>query len=313
VKPAAITILLTALPLPVYKDPHKHTTIEPTNVPNAHSYSILLLTAVGNRRFRILVDLNMQKYKDAKFKIEKSLIVVSIVDAIREASVIGGFVKKVRLFLVLPRLACFLRPFATPNFWRVSRILPLTPSRARIFLYRLTLQDPSSQRWHEVPDAIAREKVGQQIRETLAKTNPLKCEARKVQRKTKAKRPRLISATPISMVSSSSAVSMSSSAASFSSAGEEMDCSGTADWGNNEAIDTDDTTPLQVDFSTLNANSNYSISISPPPPPSSPPKGFDSPIAFVQSGKFLHKDMNVPQLVPDWQNQQGRAWSYEEV
>jgi hypothetical protein len=177
-------------------------------------------------------------------------------------------------------------------------------------LYRLTLQNSSSQRWHEVTDAVAREKVGQHIRETLAKNNPMKCEARKVQRKSKAKRTRHISATSTAILSSSSTVSMSSSATSLSSVGEEMNCSGTTDWGNNDAIDTDDTTPLQVDFSTLNSNSHNSISISPPPSPL-PQKG---PIAFLQSGKFLHKDMHISQPIPDWHNQQELlVWNYGEV
>jgi hypothetical protein len=206
--------------------------------PNAHSYSLLLLTAVGNRRFRILIDLNMQKYKDAKSKIGKSLIVMSIVDTVREASVIGGFVKKVRLFYS----RCFLRPFAMALSLPFTHYCTAHTFSFAYLLYWLTLQDSSSQRWHEVPDAIAREKVGQQIRETLAKINPMKCEARKVQRKSKAKRPRQTSARSTSIISSSSAVSMSSSATSLSSAGEELNCSGTTDWGNNDAIDTDDTT-----------------------------------------------------------------------
>jgi hypothetical protein len=113
----------------------------------------------------------------------------------------------------------------------------------------------------------------------------------------------------------SSAVSMSSSATSRSSVvGEELNCSGNAGWGNNAAIDTDDTTPLQVDFSTLTSNYNNSISIS--PPPSLPPlsqKGSDSPIAFVQSGKYLHKNRYISQPVPHWQNQQELVWNYGEV
>jgi hypothetical protein len=94
---------LSVLLLSVYKDPQKQTNKQTnkvsnqTNVPNAHFYSTLLRTAVGNRRFRILIDLNMQKYKDAKSKIEKSLIVMTIVDAVREGSVTGGFVRMVRL------------------------------------------------------------------------------------------------------------------------------------------------------------------------------------------------------------------------
>ena len=199
---------------------------------------------------------------------------MSIVDTVREASVIGGFVKKV--------LTSFLLSLA---FCDLSRWLFRTHTFSfAYFFYWVTLQDSSSQRWHEVSDAIAREKVGQQIRETLAKINPTKCEARKMQRKSKAKRPRQISATSTSILSPSSAVSMSSSATSLSSVGKELNCSGTADWGNNDAIDTeDDATPFQVDFSTLNSNSHNSIPISPPPPPLSQ-KESNSLIAFVHSG-----------------------------
>jgi hypothetical protein len=221
---------------------------------------------------------------------------MSIVDAVRAGSVIGGFVKMVR-----PLLSRLHFTTLRNAFFAVFHVLSYhSHILVRVFFVpaNTTLQDHSSKRWHEVPDATAREKVGQQIRETLAKMNPMKCDARKVQRKTKAKRPRL-SATSTSMLSSSTAVS-------FSSTGEELSCSGTTD-------DTDDTTPLQVDFSTMHSNYNNSISISPPTPPPSPPKGFDNPIAFAQSGKSLHTDMDVSQLVPDWQDQQEQVWNYYEV
>ena len=48
---------------------------------------------VGNRRFRILVDINLEKYSKARSKFEKSMIVVGILDAIRDGSEVGGFVK----------------------------------------------------------------------------------------------------------------------------------------------------------------------------------------------------------------------------
>ena len=49
---------------------------------------------IGNRRFRLLVDINLPKYVAAKNKIVKSTIVVSILDAIREGTNhVGGFVK----------------------------------------------------------------------------------------------------------------------------------------------------------------------------------------------------------------------------
>ena len=48
---------------------------------------------VGNRRFRILVDINLEKYSKARTKLEKSMIVVGILDVIRDGSEVGGFVK----------------------------------------------------------------------------------------------------------------------------------------------------------------------------------------------------------------------------
>jgi hypothetical protein len=52
---------------------------------------------VGNRRFRVCIENNLEKYAEAKTKLDKSLIVMSIVDNIREASKKqgGGFVKHV--------------------------------------------------------------------------------------------------------------------------------------------------------------------------------------------------------------------------
>ena len=50
---------------------------------------------VGNRRFRLVILMNLEKYHNAKNKVEKSIIVTSIVDLIREGSPVnGGFVKK---------------------------------------------------------------------------------------------------------------------------------------------------------------------------------------------------------------------------
>ena len=52
---------------------------------------------VGNRRFRVCIENNLERYAEAKTKLDKSLIVMSIVDNIREASKShgGGFVKQV--------------------------------------------------------------------------------------------------------------------------------------------------------------------------------------------------------------------------
>ncbi|CAB9502262.1 Nitrilase family, member 2 [Seminavis robusta] len=47
----------------------------------------------GNKRLRILVDANLAKYSAAKSKYDKTLIVSSIVDAVREAAQMGGFIK----------------------------------------------------------------------------------------------------------------------------------------------------------------------------------------------------------------------------
>ena len=49
---------------------------------------------IGNRRFRLLVEINLEKYTQAKTKFEKSIIVLGILDAIRDASQVGGFVKQ---------------------------------------------------------------------------------------------------------------------------------------------------------------------------------------------------------------------------
>lgn len=48
----------------------------------------------GNRRYRVMIDMNLDKYSRATTKVEKSLIVSTVVDAVREASPNGGFVKK---------------------------------------------------------------------------------------------------------------------------------------------------------------------------------------------------------------------------
>lgn len=109
--------------------------------------SVLSLAfAVGNRRFRILCELNLHKYEAAQSKTEKSVIVMSIVDAVREAAGIGGFVRQVR----------FVPAQRTNNTTRT-----LTP----VF----SSQDLSSKQWFEVGDVIAREKVGQQLRDLMNK------------------------------------------------------------------------------------------------------------------------------------------------
>lgn len=49
---------------------------------------------VGNRRFRVTIGMNLKKYMEAQTKIQKTLVVVSIVDMIRSLSPNGGFVKQ---------------------------------------------------------------------------------------------------------------------------------------------------------------------------------------------------------------------------
>jgi len=48
----------------------------------------------GNRRFRVVIEMNLERYSKATTKMEKSLIVSSIVDCIRQASPEGGFLRE---------------------------------------------------------------------------------------------------------------------------------------------------------------------------------------------------------------------------
>ena len=76
----------------------------------------------GNKYYRSLINQAMEQYSQAKNKYEKTLIVSSIVDEVRERSPGGGFVKQ-----------------------------------------------ESDGFWHEVGDHLAREKVGQNLRDGLSK------------------------------------------------------------------------------------------------------------------------------------------------
>ena len=49
---------------------------------------------IGNRRFRVLIDSNLDKYVNSSTKFEKSMIVVELLDIIRDASRGGGFVRQ---------------------------------------------------------------------------------------------------------------------------------------------------------------------------------------------------------------------------
>ena len=48
----------------------------------------------GNLRYKHIIELNLPKYNEAKSKVDKSLIVSSIIESIRESSPHGGFVKE---------------------------------------------------------------------------------------------------------------------------------------------------------------------------------------------------------------------------
>lgn len=49
---------------------------------------------IGNRRFRVTIAVNLRRYVYARTKVEKSQVVASIVEHLRESSSVGGFVKK---------------------------------------------------------------------------------------------------------------------------------------------------------------------------------------------------------------------------
>jgi hypothetical protein len=57
--------------------------------------SYFICFSVGNRRFRVLVEAHVQIYNLASSKVEKSVVVMKIVDIVRGCSGVGGFVRKV--------------------------------------------------------------------------------------------------------------------------------------------------------------------------------------------------------------------------
>lgn len=63
-------------------------------IANKRWYSLFDLLPVGNRRLRVLVDANLDRYSACKSKFEKTLVVSSIIDTVRESSKIAGFVKQ---------------------------------------------------------------------------------------------------------------------------------------------------------------------------------------------------------------------------
>eukprot|EP00542_Grammatophora_oceanica_P018980 CAMPEP_0194049290 /NCGR_PEP_ID=MMETSP0009_2-20130614/30234_1 /TAXON_ID=210454 /ORGANISM="Grammatophora oceanica, Strain CCMP 410" /LENGTH=193 /DNA_ID=CAMNT_0038695403 /DNA_START=238 /DNA_END=819 /DNA_ORIENTATION=+ len=79
------------------------------------------MTHPGNKWFRSIIDEKLSTYSSAKSKLEKSVVVSSIVDTIRAKSPNGSFVK----------------------------------------------HDTSTGTWYEVSDRLAREKVGQSLRDAL--------------------------------------------------------------------------------------------------------------------------------------------------
>lgn len=48
---------------------------------------------IGNRRLRVLVEANLEKYTATKSKFQKTIIIASIVESVREAATLGGFIK----------------------------------------------------------------------------------------------------------------------------------------------------------------------------------------------------------------------------
>jgi|Transcript_3628 hypothetical protein len=123
---------------------------------------------IGNRRFRVTIDMNLSRYASASSKLEKSLIVMSIVDTVRDNSPRGGFVKHVV---------------------RTSR-------------------------WYEVGDHLAREKVGQALREALVAKDPQKREAKK-QKRTQAKTNSSKALPVVAVAPSSSTVKQDDAAKDF--------------------------------------------------------------------------------------------------
>lgn len=52
---------------------------------------------VGNRRFRLLIDLSIDRYMKARTRMDKSIMVFGLVDMIRQASLTGGgFVRRIK-------------------------------------------------------------------------------------------------------------------------------------------------------------------------------------------------------------------------
>lgn len=88
---------------------------------------------VGNQRFRRLVQARLQDYSNATTKLEKSTIISSIVDQVRQNSGLGGFVKKDPLtgsisecgdFIAVSRNRRFVAAFAAMSAFHAQACLP---------------------------------------------------------------------------------------------------------------------------------------------------------------------------------------------
>ena len=155
---------------------------------------------MGNKRLRVLIESNLDKYATAN-RIEKGIIVSSIIDNIRQASNGGGFVKQ---------------------------------NKAGI--------------WMEVGDAVAREKVGQAIRESLAKNDPAKIQQRKERKQaTRSKKSSLKRMTSLSSETSSASVSTAeTSAMTVSSSTSTLNCEPIP-----QHIESSTMPPLNVEFTNV--------------------------------------------------------------
>lgn len=92
---------------------------------------------VGNVRFREIIRSKLPQYNACRSKLEKSLIVTTIVDSVRDVSPDGGFVKK----------------------------------------------NEATGVWYDVGDALAREKIGQTLRDQLHSKYKSSTKAKKERRK----------------------------------------------------------------------------------------------------------------------------------
>jgi hypothetical protein len=105
---------------------------------------------IGNRRFRVTIDLHLPKYEEAKTKAGKTAIVHNIVHTVREKLKAGSI-----------------------------------------------RHNKKMNRWVELGDAAAREKVGQAIRDCLLQRNPERRQAKIAMRRQKRESPSLLDSDDI--------------------------------------------------------------------------------------------------------------------